>query len=87
MPKISNKGRNIPSSPIRKLVPYSDIAKKKGIDVLHLNIGQPDIESPIESIKGIKENELKLQTETGELGSGNWDWGSSSLSGSWLLRF
>ena len=60
MPKISNKGRNIPSSPIRKLVPYSDIAKKKGIDVLHLNIGQPDIESPIESIKGIKENELKL---------------------------
>ena len=55
MPKISNKGRNIPSSPIRKLVPYSDIAKKKGIDVLHLNIGQPDIESHIESIKGIKE--------------------------------
>ena len=48
MPKISNKGRNIPSSPIRKLVPYSDQAKKKGIDVLHLNIGQPDIESPIE---------------------------------------
>ncbi len=60
MPKISNKGRNIPSSPIRKLVPYSDQAKKKGIDVLHLNIGQPDIESPIESIEGIKKNDLKL---------------------------
>ena len=60
MPKISNKGRNIPSSPIRKLVPFSDKAKKKGIDVLHLNIGQPDIESPIESIQGIRENELKL---------------------------
>ena len=60
MPKISNKGRNIPSSPIRKLVPYSDQAKKKGIDVLHLNIGQPDIESPIESIEGIKQNDLKL---------------------------
>ena len=38
----------------------NSFAKKKGIDVLHLNIGQPDIESPIESIKGIKENELKL---------------------------
>ena len=60
MPKISNKGRNITSSPIRKLVPYSDQAKKKGIDVLHLNIGQPDIESPIESIEGIKQNDLKL---------------------------
>ncbi|MFL2628328.1 MAG: pyridoxal phosphate-dependent aminotransferase [Candidatus Marisimplicoccus sp.] len=60
MPKISNKGRNIPSSPIRKLVPFSDKAKKKGIDVLHLNIGQPDIESPIESIQGIRQNELKL---------------------------
>jgi aspartate aminotransferase len=60
MPKISNKGRNIPSSPIRKLVPYSDQAKRNGIDVLHLNIGQPDIESPIESTEGIRQNELKL---------------------------
>ena len=60
MPKISNKGRNIPSSPIRKLVPFSDKAKEKGIDVLHLNIGQPDIESPVESIQGIRQNELKL---------------------------
>ncbi len=60
MPKISNKGRNVPSSPIRKLVPYSDQAKRNGIDVLHLNIGQPDIESPIESTEGIRQNELKL---------------------------
>ncbi len=48
MPKISQKGQNMPSSPIRKLVPYSDAAKERGIHVYHLNIGQPDIESPIE---------------------------------------
>ena len=47
MPTISKKGLNIPSSPIRKLVPYADKAKQNGIDILHLNIGQPDIKSPI----------------------------------------
>ena len=46
MPKISQKGQNMPASPIRKLVPYSDAAKERGIHVYHLNIGQPDIESP-----------------------------------------
>ena len=50
MPTISKKGNNIPSSPIRKLVPYADKAKQNGIDILHLNIGQPDIKSPVESI-------------------------------------
>mgnify|MGYP001277810791 CR=1 FL=1 len=48
MPTISKKGHNIPSSPIRKLVPYADKAKQNGVDILHLNIGQPDIKSPIE---------------------------------------
>ncbi len=43
---ISNRGVNMPSSPIRKLVPYAEMAKKKGIQVYHLNIGQPDIETP-----------------------------------------
>ena len=46
MPKISNKGASMQSSPIRKLVPFSDAAKARGIHVYHLNIGQPDIETP-----------------------------------------
>ena len=46
MPKISNKGTKMPESPIRKLVPFAEGAKKKGKTVFHLNIGQPDIESP-----------------------------------------
>ena len=60
MPTISKKGLNIPSSPIRKLVPYADKAKQNGIDILHLNIGQPDIKSPIESIDAIKNIDLEL---------------------------
>ena len=46
MPKISQKGASMQSSPIRKLVPFSDAAKGRGIHVYHLNIGQPDIETP-----------------------------------------
>ncbi|MFO7874145.1 MAG: pyridoxal phosphate-dependent aminotransferase [Bacteroidales bacterium] len=46
MPKISDKGRQMPASPIRKLVPYSEQAKKRGTTVYHLNIGQPDIPTP-----------------------------------------
>ncbi len=43
---ISHRGQVMPASPIRKLVPYAEAAKKKGIQVYHLNIGQPDIETP-----------------------------------------
>ena len=46
MPSISSKGQNMPESPIRKLVPYAEKAKKEGKTVFHLNIGQPDIETP-----------------------------------------
>lgn len=46
MPKISQKGKAMPASPIRKLVPYADKAKKMGKKVYHLNIGQPDIKTP-----------------------------------------
>ena len=60
MPTISKKGNNIPPSPIRKLVPFADQAKKKGIDILHLNIGQPDIKSPVESIEAIRNIDLDL---------------------------
>ena len=44
MPNISERGVLMPPSPIRKLTPYADAAKKKGLKVYHLNIGQPDIE-------------------------------------------
>jgi aspartate aminotransferase len=54
MPKISNKGIQMPESPIRKLVPYSETAKKKGIKVYHLNIGQPDIKTPEVAMNSIK---------------------------------
>jgi len=48
MPFISNKGRIMPASPIRKLMPYAEKAKREGKKVYHLNIGQPDIETPHE---------------------------------------
>ena len=50
----------LPFSPIRKLATYAEIAKAKGIDILHLNIGQPDIEAPIEALNAVKESKLKL---------------------------
>ena len=46
MPTISQKGIQMPESPIRKLVPYAEDAKKRGVNVFHLNIGQPDIKTP-----------------------------------------
>lgn len=54
MPKISNKGKSMPASPIRKLVPYSEAAKSRGVKVYHLNIGQPDIFTPEIALKAIK---------------------------------
>ncbi|MFC1732782.1 pyridoxal phosphate-dependent aminotransferase [candidate division KSB1 bacterium] len=60
MPKISNKGLLMPESPIRKLVPYADIAKKKGRKVYHLNIGQPDIETPEIVLDAIRNTKLKV---------------------------
>jgi aspartate aminotransferase len=60
MPKISNKGTQMPESPIRKLVPYADIAKKKGNKVYHLNIGQPDIKTPEVALAAIKNADIKV---------------------------
>ena len=54
MPKLSKKGQNMPSSPIRKLVPYADAAKSRGIKVYHLNIGQPDIATPEVAMNAIR---------------------------------
>jgi len=60
MPKISSKANAMPSSPIRKLVPFADAAKKKGIKIYHLNIGQPDIETPPTFINAIKNADIKV---------------------------
>lgn len=60
MPKISQKAMNMPASPIRKLVPYADAAKKKGIKIYHLNIGQPDIETPEVMMNAIKSTTIKV---------------------------
>jgi len=60
MPKISAKGKNMPESPIRKLVPFSDEAKRKGRKVYHLNIGQPDIETPEGAMNVLKNTDIKV---------------------------
>ena len=60
MPKISNKGLAMPESPIRKLVPYSEIAKKKGHKVYHLNIGQPDIKTPEVALAAVKNADISV---------------------------
>jgi aspartate aminotransferase len=60
MPSISLKGKNMPESPIRKLVPYAENAKKKGIKVFHLNIGQPDIKTPKVALEAVKNNTVKV---------------------------
>ncbi len=57
---ISEKAKRMPASPIRKLVPYAEAAKKKGVKVYHLNIGQPDICAPIEALEAIKANTMTL---------------------------
>ena len=58
MPAISKKGLKMPESPIRKLVPYAEDAKKRGVKVFHLNIGQPDIKTPQVALDAVKNNEI-----------------------------
>lgn len=60
MPKISNKGLQMPESPIRKLVPFAENAKTKGVKVYHLNIGQPDIKTPEVALEAVKNNNLDV---------------------------
>jgi aspartate aminotransferase len=60
MPEISKKGQQMPESPIRKLVPFADVAKKKGRIVYHLNIGQPDIETPEVALNAIRNFDQKV---------------------------
>lgn len=60
MPVLSHKAHEMPASPIRKLVPYAEAAKKKGIKIYHLNIGQPDIVTPDTFLKAIKDADVKV---------------------------
>jgi aspartate aminotransferase len=57
---ISSRGKLMPPSPIRKLVPYAETAKKKGIKVYHLNIGQPDIETPEPILNAVRHADFKV---------------------------
>lgn len=68
MPSISTKGKAMPASPIRKLVPYSEEAKRKGRKVYHLNIGQPDIPTPevaLDALRNIKLNVIEYSHSAG----------------------
>ncbi|MBC7536018.1 MAG: pyridoxal phosphate-dependent aminotransferase [Ferruginibacter sp.] len=60
MLEISKRGRDMPASPIRKLVPFAEAAKKKGIKVYHLNIGQPDIETPQQCLDAVKNCDIHV---------------------------
>ena len=60
MPTISKKGLDMPESPIRKLAPYAEQAKKSGKHIHHLNIGQPDIKTPENALQAVKDNNLEI---------------------------
>ncbi|EAP85937.1 aspartate aminotransferase [Croceibacter atlanticus HTCC2559] len=60
MPTISQKGLAMPQSPIRKLMPYADAARKNGKHIFHLNIGQPDIKTPNVALEAIKNNSIEI---------------------------
>lgn len=60
MPTISKKGMAMPESPIRKLVPYAEAAKKRGVNVIHLNIGQPDIKTPQVALDAVRNNNIEI---------------------------
>jgi aspartate aminotransferase len=57
---ISERGQQMPASPIRKLVPFAESAKQKGVKVYHLNIGQPDIETPKAIMDAVKNTDIKV---------------------------
>ncbi len=60
MLSVSKRGKIMPASPIRKLVPFAEAAKKKGIKIYHLNIGQPDIETPPEILNAVRNSDFKI---------------------------
>lgn len=69
MPQISKKGSTLPASAIRKLVPFAEAAKAKGTKVYHLNIGQPDIETPTGAIDALRKADMKVVEYTHSAGN------------------
>lgn len=72
MPVISEKGHQMPASPIRKLTPYADLARKKGKKIYHLNIGQPDIATPEIMLNAIKNIDFKVWAYTPSEGTASY---------------
>ncbi len=72
MPVISEKGLNRPASPIRKLTPYADQAKKEGKKIYHLNIGQPDIQTPEVMLNALKNIQFKVWAYTASEGTASY---------------
>lgn len=68
MIEISQRGMDMPSSPIRKLANYAEAAKKEGVKVYHLNIGQPDIETPAIMMEAVRNAEMKVLEYTDSAG-------------------
>ena len=68
MIQISKRGIKMPSSPIRKLAPFADAAKKEGVQVYHLNIGQPDIATPSVMLEAVQQANLKVLEYTDSRG-------------------
>ncbi len=69
MPSISQKGKSMPESPIRKLVPYAQQAEAEGKSIYYLNIGQPDIKTPEAALKAVKENDVEILSYSRSEGS------------------
>lgn len=72
MPQISQKGIDMPASPIRKLTPFADKAKQEGKKIYHLNIGQPDIETPEIMLNALKNVDFKVWAYTASEGTASY---------------
>lgn len=71
MPEFSQRALSLPASPIRKLVPFAEAAKKRGVNVYHLNIGQPDITTPPEFWEAIRKADLEVLAYSPSAGMDN----------------
>ncbi|XCF05792.1 pyridoxal phosphate-dependent aminotransferase [Tamlana crocina] len=69
MPTISQKGHDMPASPIRKLVPYAEQATENGKHIYYLNIGQPDIKTPEVALNAVKQNDIEILSYSRSEGS------------------
>jgi len=85
---ISKRGIEMPASPIRKLVPFAEAAKKRGTKVYHLNIGQPDIETPKMVLDAVRHSDFKVLEYSHSAGNESYRkkvWASMSTKNKSLL--